>query len=84
MLFRSFIEEIKCPSWLANIVPVKKKGGQIRIYVDFRGLNKACPKDKFPLPNVDILVDAIAGHERFSFMDGYSGYNQIFIEPVDA
>ena len=79
-----YIEEIECPSWLANIVPVKKKGGQIRIYVDFRGLNKACPKDKFPLPNVDILVDAIAGHERFSFMDGYSGYNQIFIEPVDA
>ena len=84
LLKARYIEEIECPSWLANIVPVKKKGGQIRIYVDFRGLNKACPKDKFPLPNVDILVDAIAGHERFSFMDGYSGYNQIFIEPVDA
>ena len=84
LLKARYIEEIECPSWLANIVPVKKNGGQIRIYVDFRGLNKACPKDKFPLPNVDILVDAIAGHERFSFMDGYSGYNQIFIEPVDA
>ena len=75
LLKARYIEEIECPSWLANIVPVKKKGGQIRIYVDFRGLNKACPKDKFPLPNVDILVDAIAGHESFSFMDGYSGYN---------
>ena len=44
----------------------------------------ACPKDKFPLPNVDILVDATASHERFSFIDGYSGYNQIFMDPVDA
>ena len=43
--------------------------------MDFWDLNKACPKDEFPLPNVDILVDAIAGHESFSFMDGYSGYN---------
>ena len=70
-----FIEEIECPSWLANIVPVKKKGSQIRICVDFRDLNKACPNDEFPLPNVDVLVDAVAGHERFSFVYGYSGYN---------
>ena len=79
-----FIEEIKCLEWLANIVTVKKKGGLIRICIDFRELNKACPKDEFPLPNVDILVDAAVGHERFSFMDGYSGYKQIFMEPVDA
>ena len=54
---------------------MKKKNGQIRICVDFQDLNKACPKDEFPLANVDILVDAADGHERFSFMDGYSGYN---------
>ena len=47
-------------------------------------LNRACLKDEFPLPNVDILVDAATGHEHFSFMDGYSGYNQIFMEPSDA
>ena len=52
--------------------------------MDFRDLNKVCPKDEFPFPNVDILVDAAASHERFSFMDGYSGYNQIFIGLVDA
>ena len=52
--------------------------------MDFWDLNKACPTDEFPLSNVDILVDAAVGHERFSFMDGYSGYNQIFMEPVDA
>ena len=84
LLKAGFIEEIKCPKWLANIVPVKKKGWQIRICVDFRDLNRACPIDKFPLPNVDILVDATAGHERVSFMDGYSGYNQIFMESSDA
>ena len=85
LLKARFIEEIKCPEWLANIVPVKKKGGQIGICVDFRDLNRACPIDKFPLPtNVDILVDAAVGHERFSFMDGYSGYNQRFMEPSNA
>ena len=78
------IEEIKCLEWLANIVPVKKKGRQIRICVDFRDLNKTCPKDEFLLPNVDILVDVVAGHEHFSFKDGYSGYNQIFMETADA
>ena len=79
-----FIEEIKCPKWLANIVPVKKNDRQIRICVDFRDLNRACPKDGFPLPNVNILVDVAAGHECFSFMDGYNGYNQIFMELADA
>ena len=52
--------------------------------MDFMDLNRACLKDEFPLPNVDILVDAATGHEHFSFMDGYSGYNQIFMEPSDA
>ena len=52
--------------------------------MDFRDLNKACPKDEFLLPNVDILVDEAIGHELFSFMDGYYGYNQIVMEQVDA
>ena len=63
---------------------MKKKNGHIRIYVEFWDLNKACPNEEFPLPNVDILVDAAAGHECFSFMDGYSEYNQIFMDPIDA
>ena len=60
-----FFFEIECPSWLANIVPVKKNGDQIRIYVDFWYLNKAYPKDEFSLPNVDILVDVVVGHNVF-------------------
>uniref|UniRef100_A0A2N9FQR3 RNA-directed DNA polymerase n=1 Tax=Fagus sylvatica TaxID=28930 RepID=A0A2N9FQR3_FAGSY len=50
----------------------------------FRNLNKACPKDEFPLPNMDLLIDSAAGHAMFSFMDGFSGYNQIFMSPKDA
>lgn len=57
-----FIKPIKLPTWLANIVPVKKKNGQIRCCIDFRDLNKACPKNEFPLPHIDMLVDAAAGH----------------------
>ena len=75
LLKARFIEEIKWLEWLANIVPVKKKGRHIRICVDLIDLNRAYPKDGFPLPNFDILVDAAVGHERFSFMDGYNGYN---------
>ena len=81
LLKARFIEEIKCPEWLANIVPVTKKGGQIRICMDFRDLSKAHPKDESPLPNVNILVDEAARHKCFSFLDGYSGYNQIFMVP---
>uniref|UniRef100_A0A2N9FDC7 Reverse transcriptase domain-containing protein n=1 Tax=Fagus sylvatica TaxID=28930 RepID=A0A2N9FDC7_FAGSY len=72
------------PRWLSNIVPMKKKNGQIRCCVDFRNLNKACPKDEFPLPNMDLLIDSAAGHAMFSFMDGFSGYNQILMSPRDA
>ena len=84
LLKAKFVEEIKCPSWLTNIVLVKKKNDQIRFFVDLRDVNKAYPKDEFPLPNVDILLDAKAGHECFFFMDGYSGYNKILMDPVDA
>uniref|UniRef100_A0A2N9J9P3 RNA-directed DNA polymerase n=1 Tax=Fagus sylvatica TaxID=28930 RepID=A0A2N9J9P3_FAGSY len=84
LLSAGFIKPIQHPRWLSNIVPIKKKNGQIRCCVDFRNLNKACPKDEFPLPNMDLLIDSAAGHAMFSFMDGFSGYNQIFMSPKDA
>uniref|UniRef100_A0A2N9INS0 RNA-directed DNA polymerase n=1 Tax=Fagus sylvatica TaxID=28930 RepID=A0A2N9INS0_FAGSY len=84
LLSAGFIKPIQHPRWLSNIVPVKKKNGQIRCCVDFRNLNKACPKDEFPLPNMDLLIDSAAGHAMFSFIDGFSGYNQIFMTPRDA
>jgi ribonuclease HI len=84
LLSAGFIKPIQHLRWLSNIVPVKKKNGQIRCCVDFRDLNKACPKDEFPLPNMDLLIDSAAGHAMFSFMDGFSGYNQILMSPKDA
>ena len=84
LLTVGFIKPIQHPKWLSNIVPVKKKNGQIRCCVDFRNLNKACPKDEFLLPNIDLLVDSVAGSSMFSFMDGYSGYNQIRMAAKDA
>ncbi|XP_051145218.1 uncharacterized protein LOC127261085 [Andrographis paniculata] len=78
-----FIREVKYPQWISNIVPVKKKNGQIRVCVDFRDLNEACPKDDFPLPITELMIDATTGHEALSFMDGSSGYNQIRMAPED-
>ena len=75
LLTAGFIKPIMHPKWLSNIVLVKKKNGQIRCCVDFQNLNKACPKDEFPLPNMDMLIDSVVGHAMFSFMDGFSGYN---------
>ena len=83
LLKAKFIMPIQHPTWLANIIPVKKKNGQIRCCVDFRDLNKACPKDDFPLPDVDKMVDVTASYERFSFMDDFSDYNQIRMAPGD-
>ena len=62
---------------------VKKKNGKYRVCVDFTDINKACPKDSFPLPHIDRLVEATAGHELLSFMDAFSGYNQIRMHPED-
>ena len=71
------IKEVFYPEWLANTVVVKKKNGKWRVCVDFTDLNKACPKDPFPMPRIDQLVDAITGHPRMSFLDAFQGYHQI-------
>ncbi|XP_071933254.1 uncharacterized protein [Coffea arabica] len=78
-----FIREVKYPTWISSIVPVRKKNGKIRICVDFRDLNEACPKDDFPLPITELTVDATTGHEALSFLDGSSGYNQIHMASED-
>ncbi|RVW80133.1 Transposon Ty3-I Gag-Pol polyprotein [Vitis vinifera] len=78
-----FLLVVEYPEWLANVVPVPKKDGKVRVCVDFRDLNKASPKDDFSLPYIDMLVDSTVGHSMLSFMDGFSGYNQILKAPED-
>ncbi|GKV50078.1 hypothetical protein SLEP1_g56795 [Rubroshorea leprosula] len=72
-----FIQEITFSEWLSNVVMVKKANGKWRMCVDFTDLNKVCPKDNYPLPNIDELVDNSFGYVVFSLCDAYSGYNQI-------
>ena len=71
------IKEVFYLEWMANTVVVKKKNGKWCIFVDFTDLNKACPKDPFPMPRIDQLVDATVGHPRISFLDAFQGYHQI-------
>ena len=83
LLEAGFIREEKYPTWLANVVMVKKPNGKWRICVDYTDLNKACPKDCFPLLRIDQLVDSTSGYAVLSFMDAFSGYNQIRMDPKD-
>ena len=84
LLKAGFIRKIKYPEWLANVVVVPKKGGKWRVCVDYTDLNDACPKDSFPLPRIDQIVDASVGHEMSSFLDAFSEYHQIPMYPPDA
>ena len=77
------IKEVEYPEWLANVVLIKKANGNWRLCIDFTDVNKACPRDSFPLPRIDLIVDATVGHELLSFMDAFSGYNQICMNPDD-
>ena len=78
-----FIREVYYLDWLANVVMVKKANGKWRMCIDFTDLNKACPKDSYPLPHIDQLVDSIASHQLLSFMDTFSGYNQIKMDEAN-
>ena len=75
LLAAKFISEVKYPKWLANVMVVPKKGGKWRVCVDYTDLNEACLKASFPLPFIDQIVDATAGHGIFSFVDAFSGYH---------
>jgi hypothetical protein len=68
------------PEWLANTVMVKKGNKKWRMCIDFTDLNKACPKDEFPLPIIDSLIDAAATSELMGLLDCYSGYHQIWMK----
>ena len=83
LLHAGAIREVEYPEWLANVVLVKKANDKWRLCIDFTDVNRACPKDSFPLPRINLIVDATAGHELLNFMDAYFGYNAISMDPDD-
>ena len=83
LLATNFIREVYYPEWLANVVMVKKENEKWRMCVDFIDLNNACSKDSFPLPRIDLLVDSTVGHKLLTFMDAFSGYDQIQMAEKD-
>ena len=74
-----FVREEQHPDWVANIIPVRKKNGKIWICMNYRDLNTTCPKDEFPLPITNVTIDNKCNFGSMSFIDGFSGYNQIKI-----
>jgi len=78
-----FIYPVPLTECVSNIVLVTKKQGTIRVFVDYRDLNKDYPKENYPTPFIDQIIDNCAESAIFSFMDGFSDYNQIDILPSD-
>jgi hypothetical protein len=83
MLEAGFIRPCRYAEWISSIVPVQKKDGWWWVCVDFRDLNRATPKDEYPMPVAETLINTAAGNKILSFMDGNAGYNQIFMAPED-
>ena len=83
LMAAKFIREVYYSDWLANVIMVKKANGKWRMCVYFTDLNKACPKDSYPLSRIDQLVDFTASHKLLSFMDAFSRYNQIKMDEAD-
>jgi hypothetical protein len=85
LLQAGFIQPCRYAEWVSNIIPVEKKNtGKIQICVDFRNLNRATPKDEFPMPVADLLVDSTSGNKVISFLNCNAGYNQIFMVKEDV
>jgi hypothetical protein len=75
LLDAGFIKEVHHPIWLANPVIVSKANGKLRMCIDYTSLNKACPKDPYPLPRIDQIVDSTSGCDLLSFLEAYSGFH---------
>jgi hypothetical protein len=84
LLDARFIHPCQYAEWVSNIVPIEKKNtGKIQVCIDFHNLNKATPKDEYPMPIADMLINNASGHQIISFLDGNAGYNQIFMAEED-
>jgi hypothetical protein len=74
---------VKYSEWVSNLVAIRKTTDQIRLCIDFHALNRASIKDHFPLPNMEMILQRVAGSQMMSLLDGFSGYNQIKVKMVD-
>ena len=83
LLDAKIIVPLRYSSWVANLVPIKKKNGEIRLCVDFRNLNRSSLKDNYPLPKIEQILQKVVGEQRISMVDGFSGYHQIAMHPDD-
>jgi hypothetical protein len=83
LLDAKIIFQVRHSAWVANLVPVRKKSGEIRLCVDFRNLNRASEKDNYPVPPMEQLLQTVSGSEIFSLLDGFSGYNQVLVSEDD-
>jgi hypothetical protein len=78
-----FIQPCRYVKWVSNIVPVEKNTGKIQVCIDFHNLNKATPKDEYPMPIADMLINNASGHQVISLLDGNASYNKIFMAEED-
>ncbi|GKV47203.1 hypothetical protein SLEP1_g54121 [Rubroshorea leprosula] len=83
LLQAGFVRKVDYCEWVANPVLVKKVNGKWRMCIDYTNLNQACPKDCYPMPSIDKLVEAASSNERLSLLDAYSGYHQVPMAPED-
>ena len=79
MLDAKIIFKVRHLEWVSNLVPVRKKSGEIRLCVDFRNLNRASDKDNYPLSPMEQILQMVSGSELFSLLDGFSSYNQVLV-----
>ena len=79
----NIIVSLRFSKWVENLVPVRKKSGEIRLCVDFRNLNRVSLKDNYPLPKMDHILQKVVGSQKMSMLDGFFGYNQIMVHPDD-
>jgi hypothetical protein len=83
LLDKNITVPLRYSEWVANLVPVRKKSGEIRLCVDFRNLNRSSLKDNYPLPKMDHVLEKVVGANKMSMIDGFSGYNQISFHEDD-
>jgi hypothetical protein len=79
LLDAQIIVPLRYSDWVANLVPVRKKSGEIRLFVNFKNLNRSSRKDNYPLPNMEQILQRVTDVARISMIDGFSGYNQILV-----